>query len=104
MPLVQDNENGWGPEPDACPEHLRHLPFAPFSKNDRLGRAVEWGGTRERDRRWQKNRTEEPSPFVYEQVDEEGFHLVDTKTTAKPKWGPGARRGPMGQPGRGGRG
>ena len=23
------------------------------------------------------------------QVDDEGFHLVDTKTTAKPKWGPG---------------
>ena len=47
----------------------------------------------------------EQSPFVIEQVDEEGFHLVDTKQIMKPKWGPGARRGGMGfQGGRGGRG
>lgn len=101
---MADNEAGWGPHPNSCPEHLRYLPFAPYSKNDRLGRACEWTFTRDRDRRWMRNRTEtEPSPFVIEQVDEEGFHLVDTKTAAKPKWGPGARRpGVAGQQGRGG--
>ena len=100
MPTVQDNLTGWGPEADGAPDHLRHLPYAPFNKSDRLGRACEWGNTRERDRRWQnKNKAaEEISPFIVEQVDEEGFHLVDTKTAAKPKWGP--RRGGMG--GRGG--
>ena len=45
-----------------------------------------------------------------EQVDEEGFHLVEQKTPAKPKWGPGARggrgggRGGFGRGGFGGRG
>eukprot|EP00291_Cryptomonas_curvata_P025161 CAMPEP_0172159688 /NCGR_PEP_ID=MMETSP1050-20130122/5114_1 /TAXON_ID=233186 /ORGANISM="Cryptomonas curvata, Strain CCAP979/52" /LENGTH=143 /DNA_ID=CAMNT_0012829313 /DNA_START=9 /DNA_END=437 /DNA_ORIENTATION=- len=106
IPLVHDWEEGWGPSPDCVPEHLRYLPFAPFSKNDRLGRACEWTQTREKDRRWQKNRQQqepEQSPFVIEQVDEEGFHLVDTKAAAKPKWGPGApRRGAMSMGGRGG--
>lgn len=78
-------------------------PFAPFSKGDRVGRACEWNYTRdrERNRHWQRNafgKEGEPSPFVMEQVDEEGFHLVEQKTPAKPKWGPGARGG------RGGRG
>ena len=72
-------------------------PFAPFSKNDRVGRACEWNFTRERERfrrEWQRyDRQGEPSPFVMEQVDEEGFHLVEQKTPAKPKWGPGARGG-----------
>lgn len=78
-------------------------PFAPFCKGDRVGRACEWNYTRdrERNRHWQRNagfgKEGEPSPFVMEQVDEEGFHLVEQKTPAKPKWGPGAR-------GRGGRG
>lgn len=92
IPLVHDWEDGWGPSPDCVPEHLRYLPFVPFSKNDKLGRACEWTQTREKDRRWQKNRQQqepEQSPFVIEQVDEEGFHLVDTKAAAKPKWGPG---------------
>jgi hypothetical protein len=73
-------------------------PFAPFSKSDRVGRACEWNIARERDRRqyWQRGqfgKEGEPSPFVMEQVDEEGFHLVEQKTPAKPKWGPGARGG-----------
>ena len=92
IPEVHAWEDGWGPSPDCVPENLRYLPFAPFSKNDKLGRACEWTLTREKDRRWQKNRQQqepEQSPFVIEQVDEEGFHLVDTKATAKPKWGPG---------------
>jgi len=60
------------------------------------------------ENRWPRNNVRgdtEQSPFVIEQVDEEGFHLVDTKQIMKPKWGPGARRGGMGfQGGRGGRG
>lgn len=79
-------------------------PFAPFSKSDRVGRACEWNYTRdrERNRHWQRNvgygKEGEPSPFVMEQVDEEGFHLVEQKTPAKPKWGPqrGGRGGMRG--------
>jgi hypothetical protein len=58
MPVVLDNESGWGPAADSCPDHLKHLPFAPFSKNDRLGRACEWSQTRERD-------SESPFPLVF---------------------------------------
>ncbi|KAJ1470140.1 hypothetical protein T484DRAFT_1848859 [Baffinella frigidus] len=100
LPEVEENPLGWGPVSDSIPEQLRYLPFAPFSKNERLGRACEWTfSNRDRDRKWPRNNTRgdaEPSPFVIEQVDEEGFHLVDTKQIMKPKWGPGARRGGMG--------
>ena len=80
-------------------------PFAPFSKSDKVGKACEWNYTRDRDRNrhhWQRNagfgREGEPSPFVMEQVDDEGFHLVEQKTPAKPKWGPqrGGRGGMRG--------
>ncbi|EKX53599.1 translation initiation factor 3, subunit D [Guillardia theta CCMP2712] len=95
---INDNASGWGPTIDSCPEKLKYLPYAPFSKNDRLGRACEWIFTRDREsnwKHWTRNKggaETEASPFVIEQVDDEGFHLVDTKTTAKPKWGPGSRR------------
>ena len=70
-----------------------------------MGKACEWNYTRDRDRNrhhWQRNagfgREGEPSPFVMEQVDDEGFHLVEQKTPSKPKWGPqrGGRGGMRG--------
>jgi hypothetical protein len=40
VPEIQDNPEGWGP----CnvPEHLKDVPFAPFSKGDKLGKAADW--------------------------------------------------------------
>lgn len=40
VPDIQDNPDGWGP--CTVPEHLKDLPFAPFSKSDKLGRAADW--------------------------------------------------------------
>ena len=36
-PVIQDNVNGWGP----CdmPEQFKDMPYQPFSKGDRLGKA-----------------------------------------------------------------
>lgn len=40
VPEIQDNPDGWGP--CTVPEHLKDMPFAPFSKGDKLGRAADW--------------------------------------------------------------
>jgi hypothetical protein len=39
-PAVEDAGDGWGPS--AVPEHLKDVPFAPFSKGDKIGRAADW--------------------------------------------------------------
>jgi len=35
-PKIQDNPSGWGPNDP--PEQFKDLPYAPFSKGDRLGK------------------------------------------------------------------
>ena len=40
VPAVVENEDGWGP--CTVPEHLKDVPFAPFSKGDKIGRAGDW--------------------------------------------------------------
>jgi len=37
-PKIQDNPNGWGPNDP--PEQYKDLPYAPFSKGDRLGKVM----------------------------------------------------------------
>jgi hypothetical protein len=37
---VEDSADGWGPS--AEPEKLQGIPFAPFSKSDKLGKAADW--------------------------------------------------------------
>lgn len=37
---VEDNPDGWGPT--SVPEHLKDVPFAPFNKGDKLGKASDW--------------------------------------------------------------
>jgi hypothetical protein len=40
VPELHDNNDGWGPS--TVPERLAGIPFAPFSKNDKLGKAADW--------------------------------------------------------------
>jgi hypothetical protein len=40
VPDIIDSPDGWGPS--AEPEKLQGVPFAPFSKTDKLGRAADW--------------------------------------------------------------
>ncbi len=40
VPEVQGIDDGWGPS--SVPAHLDGIPFAPFSKGDKLGRASDW--------------------------------------------------------------
>ena len=40
LPNVVDNEEGWGP--CSVPEQYKDIPYAPFSKSDKLGKASDW--------------------------------------------------------------
>jgi hypothetical protein len=42
VPEVAENLEGWGPGPASVPSQLEHVPYAPFSKADRVGRASDW--------------------------------------------------------------
>lgn len=42
MPVINDNPDGWGPPMDLVPKKFQDMPYAPFSKSDRLGRAADW--------------------------------------------------------------
>ncbi|GAA5830659.1 hypothetical protein JCM11251_002552 [Rhodosporidiobolus azoricus] len=39
---VVDNDAGFGPSADNLPPQFKDIPYAPFSKNDKLGRIVDW--------------------------------------------------------------
>jgi translation initiation factor 3 subunit D len=40
VPDVADNADGWGPS--TVPPSLNDVPFAPFGKGDKIGRAADW--------------------------------------------------------------
>lgn len=42
VPQVEDNAEGWGP--CSVPAHLKDLPYAPFNKADKIGRAADFSG------------------------------------------------------------
>lgn len=44
VPLVAENLEGWGPDAGCVPSQLENVPYAPFNKADRLGRASDWTG------------------------------------------------------------
>ncbi|KAL8279254.1 hypothetical protein RQP46_008291 [Phenoliferia psychrophenolica] len=39
---IVDNDGGFGPSADHLPPQFKDIPYAPFSKNDKLGRVVDW--------------------------------------------------------------
>ncbi|SAM08603.1 hypothetical protein [Absidia glauca] len=41
LPALHDNENGWGPA-NVIPAQFRDIPYAPYSKGDKLGRVADW--------------------------------------------------------------
>jgi hypothetical protein len=40
IPSPTDNVDGWGP--CTVPEEYKDIPYAPFSKSDKLGKAADW--------------------------------------------------------------
>eukprot|EP00871_Galdieria_phlegrea_P004449 jgi/Galph1/5004/GphlegSOOS_G3680.1 len=41
-PKINDNHEGWGPPADLPPSKFRDIPYAAFSKSDKLGKAADW--------------------------------------------------------------
>lgn len=42
LPPIHINGGGWGPVSDVIPTQFRDIPYAPYSKGDKLGRVADW--------------------------------------------------------------
>ncbi|KAG5456521.1 MAG: eukaryotic translation initiation factor 3 subunit D, partial [Olpidium bornovanus] len=108
--IVDNVAGGWGPNQDLLPPEFRDVPYAPFSKGDKLGRIADWvnpdpatmnfagqagyagnfGREREGGRRYGRNYKDSyqaygsafASTFAYNHAeDEASFSVVDTRST-----------------------
>lgn len=90
--------NSWGP-PSTVPDELRFsdIPYAPFSKGDKLGKAADWNtndnfGKDQKDK-FRKNQrdyfqaygTSAASSFAAEANDDDAFSVVDSTKTQAPR-------------------
>lgn len=87
VPDVQDNPDGWGP--CSVPQHLKDVPFAPFGKGDKLGRASDWTQAAFQKYQGRYGQGQVPAVFnFFHNEEEDSFHLVDNRPTKTPKFGP----------------
>lgn len=42
LPKIYDQQGGWGPTANVIPTQFRDIPYAPYSKGDKLGRVADW--------------------------------------------------------------
>ncbi|CEP08139.1 hypothetical protein [Parasitella parasitica] len=42
LPTIHDSVGGWGPAANVVPEQFQDIPYAPYSKADKLGRVADW--------------------------------------------------------------
>jgi translation initiation factor 3 subunit D len=87
IPDLSDNQDGWGPT--TVPDQYKDVPYAPFNKGDRVGKASDWTG---QSYKYQQGRYGQRDGagitlFNYVYEDEDNFHLVDSKPPPKPKYG-----------------
>ncbi|KAJ7946991.1 Eukaryotic translation initiation factor 3 subunit D [Quillaja saponaria] len=97
---VPFNEEGWGPPDSICIPSTAstanlplNVPFAPFSRSDKLGRIADWTRTFNNP-----SRAKNPSDAVFDFTnddsfpasadDDSSFRLVDGKPPPRPKFGP----------------
>lgn len=135
LPAINDNpDGGWGPSSSNLPAQFKFkdIPYAPYSKSDKLGRFADWNdisgenrqtgsgappqqntrggaaGSRGRRDGQQVFGSGTASAFAYFHAeDESSFSLVDNKATTTRRGGPmirgrGSARGGGGFSGRGG--
>ncbi len=50
LPEIIDNDNGWGPSPAMLPEKFRDIPYAPYSKADKLGKIADWSTPEQKEK------------------------------------------------------
>lgn len=85
-PHVDVNGNGWGPT--TLPEQFLNVPYAPFNKGDKLGKAADFVSTfAPRGSRFARDPSGVNVEFQYKHdaVEDATFQLVDTAKTARPK-------------------
>ena len=114
LPTIHDNPDGsWGPSSSNLPEtfKFKDIPYAPYSKSDKLGRFADWNdisgdnrqaasgaaanprtGTRGRRDGAQTFGSGVSNVFSFRAEDESSFSLVDNKTGV-PRRGSGFTRG-----------
>ncbi|PHZ10141.1 eukaryotic translation initiation factor 3 [Rhizopus microsporus ATCC 52813] len=105
LPSIFDYEGGWGPASDLVPDQFKDIPYAPYSKGDKLGRVADWtnpeGQKQDNRETTRQGRTgfnrfnkEQPqaygasfaSAFAYfHNEDESSFAVVDNRSTATKK-------------------
>lgn len=100
---VPFNPDGWGP-PDATTTTTTtstlplHVPFAPFSRSEKLGRIADWTRTLNNPNVGRPNANKNASDSVFDFAaddsfpaagdDDSTFRLVDGKPPPRPKFGP----------------
>jgi translation initiation factor 3 subunit D len=109
LPPLPDTGPHWGPSSSTNEiDFFKDIPYAPFNKSDKLGKAADWTNTRQYSSR---NPPIITTTFnVYDDEDEEDFQMVDTKSNVTQKRNARyrtynrnqIRRGRMGQTGRSG--
>ncbi|TFK94252.1 translation initiation factor eIF-3 subunit D [Polyporus arcularius HHB13444] len=128
LPQINDNpDGGWGPSSSSVPAQFKFkdIPYAPYSKSDKLGRFADWNDISGDNRPTNlglsstqgrggggpggRRRDGQPafgsgtaSAFTYFHAeDESSFSLVDTKAGAARRGGPMSRGGARGRGGAG---
>ncbi|CAM9119408.1 unnamed protein product [Ectocarpus sp. 6 AP-2014] len=94
-PVVHTNaEGGWGPDASALPEQFLDVPYAPFGKSDRIGRAADFTAPvyfqnrSFRNRRGEDNAVNAEFQYKYDNEEDEAFRLVDTTKSKQNRFGP----------------
>lgn len=93
---IHFNPDGWGPPENVStlPNHPTNVPFAPFSRSDKVGRIADWNRNYNQNSR---NKNPADSAFDFTGDDSFGgggadedqtFRLVDGKPPPRPKFGP----------------
>ncbi|KAI9271593.1 eukaryotic translation initiation factor 3 subunit D [Phascolomyces articulosus] len=106
LPKLYESQDGWGPTSDVIPLKFQDIPYAPYSKGDKLGRVADWTNpdAQKQDNREVSGRTGRPgfnrfnrdqhqaygaafaSTFAYTHTeDESSFSVVDNRSAAAKK-------------------
>ncbi|KAI3732044.1 hypothetical protein L1987_63241 [Smallanthus sonchifolius] len=102
---VPFNADGWGPPESATSaasilNHPVNVPFAPFSRSEKLGRIADWTKSNYNNPNRSNNRNNNPADSAFDFTtddsfaggfnadDDSTFRLVDGKPPPRPKFGP----------------
>ncbi|KAJ4964190.1 hypothetical protein NE237_024129 [Protea cynaroides] len=95
---VPFNPDGWGPPETPAAllaNHPSNVPFAPFSRSEKLGRIADWTRNYNNPSRGNKNPSDAVFDFTLDDSsaalaadDDSNFRLVDGKPPPRPRFGP----------------